>query len=164
MQLSRKSTQASQPLVLWKVEKNVEKTIAEYTNRLSVKSRNKGDDNLICSYTFKLSNVTFKDEGEYQLKVEFAHEKRPLKSEVSLDVYGISQKLFLCCLSFQISRVLARGFITSTFNYRSCIFPLNLRVPGVRTKHANDTSVSFFFCATETKSRIFRKSGSSLLK
>lgn len=110
MQLSRKSTQASQPLVLWKVEKNVEKTIAEYTNRLSVKSRNKGDDNLICSYTFKLSNVTFKDEGEYQLKVEFAHEKRALKSEVSLDVYGISQKLFLCCLSFQISRVLARGF------------------------------------------------------
>ncbi|CAH3030407.1 unnamed protein product [Porites evermanni] len=88
VQLSRKSTQASQPLVLWKVEKNVEKTIAEYTNRLSVKSRNKGDDNLICSYTFKLSNVTFKDEGEYQLKVEFAHEKRPLKSEVSLDVYG----------------------------------------------------------------------------
>lgn len=110
MQLSRKSTQASQPLVLWKVEKNVEKTIAEYTNRLSVKSRNKGDDNLIYSYTFKLSNVTFKDKGKYQLKVEFAHEKRLLKNEVSLDVYGIPPKLFLCCLTFQISRVLARGF------------------------------------------------------
>ena len=103
VQLSRRSNLQGKPQLVWKVQNNIKFTSQEYANRLkvSVKSRKERSNHQTKRYTFELFNVTLKDGGYYEFKVEFLNQMRNLRNEVFLEVHG-KVLLAVLFLSFQL--------------------------------------------------------------
>jgi len=98
LQLSRISNLKTKQLVLWKTRNNVNITNLKYAKRL-LATKNKMRNSRTLSYSFKLLNVTFDDEGNYTFKVEFGNQLRNVKKGVFLDVQGTA--VCINCVIYQ---------------------------------------------------------------